>query len=389
MSTGTNRLTSRKAGFFGLVLGLLMALVVLAATPAGAAERPFKLEFNESQIDAGFAGGLDLEALSGPSSIEGTIDDAGNIKIPKGKFLLPVIDASAISQSLAGIDLPVGIQGFMGIEQAATGTFNEDTGQMVIQTKAGLWLTVNVKQLLGSLGGLGVDLPPQISAITGLLGENLTCGFSPMNVTFTTETTSLGQGQRFTQGLAGPGALTAEWSQLGPFAGRTKILFLDPCTLIRGLLPSLISGIGGNALGGIDIGALLAGLDDLDLGPSALTITRVVDVPVPPTPARLNMALAGKKFGPRAIAGRAYRVSVTNSGDEVATGTRICAKASARAVRGDRCIALGSIAPGKSKQASFRLSLARNAPRSAYRVSFRMTSSGSTAVRSVVLTSGR
>ncbi|MEX1220245.1 MAG: hypothetical protein WEB05_07640 [Solirubrobacterales bacterium] len=392
MSTGSHRLTETVLIRFGLLAGFALLLALFASSPASAAEEPFTLEFNGSSIESELLSSFDAEGLSGPSSIEGTIDDAGRIKIPKGKFKLPVLDVSAIAQPLVGIDLPVEIEGYMGIEQAATGTFDSETGEMEIQTKAGLWVSINTQQLLGSLGGFGVELPPQLSLIISALGQNLTCGFSPMNVTFTTESTSLSQGQRFTRGLDGPGALTSEWSQLGPFAGKNKILgFIDACTAIQSLLPGLISGIGGGAVGGLDLGSLLESLDEVDLGPTGLTITRVVDLlPEPKTGARLTMAVASEQSGSRSAGVRSFKVTVRNLGETAASGTRVCATAPRRAVRGVRCIALGRIGPGTSKKAAFRLSLSRSAPRSAYKVTFRMSASGErTSVRTALLILGR
>lgn len=388
MSTGSHRLTAANTFRVWLVAGFMMLLAGIAAGPAAAAERPFALEFDRSAIETGLVGDLDLEALSGPSSIEGTIDDEGRVSIPRGKFKLPVLDVSTIAQSLAGIELPVEIEGYMSIEQAATGTFDSRTGELEIQAKAGLWVSINIQQLLGAIRGLGVDLPPELSAVTGLLGQNLTCGFSPMDVTFTTESTSLGQGQRFTRGLSGPGALTAEWSRLGPFAGKTRILgIIDACTTIRTLLPGLLSGIGGGALGGLDLGSLLEGLDELDLGPSSLTISRVgVEPPQPTSRASLKMIVSSKRFGKPVNAGRVYRLTFSNRGRAPSLGTRVCANAPERAVRGSRCVRLGTIAPGQVKRVSFRLSLTRSARRSAYRVTFRMTSSnGKSSVTSVRL----
>jgi hypothetical protein len=186
----------------------------------------------------------------------------------------------------------------------------------------------------------------------------------------------MGEGQRFTKGLEGPGALTGEWSQLGPFAGKTKIAFFDVCTTLRSLLPGLISGIGGGATGGLDIGSILTGLDDLDLGPSSLTITRTLDESPPPVAdTKLKMTVAPKRLGTSA-AGTAYRISVRNLGKSPASRTRICAGAPKKAVRGARCFGLGTVAPGKTKKATFRLSLKRKAPRSSYKVTFRMTAAG-------------
>ncbi len=341
-----------------LALALLaVGLLALAASPVRAAERPFNLEFDQSTIDVSLLGEVPIDELSGPSSIEGTIDENGNIKIPKGNFKLPVIDVSNVAQSLIGIELPVEIKGFMGIEEAATGTFDSATGQMEIQTKAGLWITVNPQQLLGLVGGLGGDLGG-LGSLTGLLGTELTCGFSPMDVNFTTETTSVGTGQRFTEGLQGPGALTGEWSQLGPFAGKTKILIFDVCSLLRSQLPSLLSGLGGGTgidLGGIDIAGLLSGLDDLDLGPSGLTIARTLDES--PTPASLKLKVGPKRVKIRTGKAARLKTVVTNQGGVAARNVRVCASVKEVKVRGAGCRKLGTVAAGKSKTGRFTLRL--------------------------------
>jgi hypothetical protein len=382
------------SAFAAAVLALVLAataMLALAAGPARAADQPFKLDFDQSAIDVSLLGTVPIDQLSGPSSIEGTIDDDGNVKIPKGNFKLPVIDVSSVAQSLIGIDLPIELKGFMGIEQAATGSFDAGTGKMEIQTKAGLWITVNPQQILGLVGGSGLDLG-SLGGLTALLGNELTCGFSPMDVTFTTESTSLGTGQRFTKGLQGPGALTAEWSQLGPFAGKTKILVFDVCSLIRNQLPTLLSGLGGGTgidLGGIDIAGLLSGLDDLDLGPSGLTITRTVDDS--PTPAALKMRVGPQKRVVRTGKATTFRVLVANRGGSAAGGVQVCAEAPRRKVRGAGCRALGSIAAGKAKTARFRLKLAPGRRNRSAKVSFAMRSSaGSAATASVrIFKSGR
>ena len=384
MTSAEDRMTGSRSSPYRLALSIATSLTFLvlafAAFQPGAAQadEPFTLEFDRSSIESSLPVILPVEELGGPSRIEGTIDDQGNLRIPKGDFTLPVLDVSGITQSLVGIDLPIEIEGYMGIEQAATGTYDRDTGQMEIQAKAGLWVSVNIQQALAGLGSLGVSLPPALGAITGLLGQNLTCGFAPMDVTFTTESTGLDQGQRFTKGLKGPGALTAEWSQLGPFAGKTKILgFVDACTTIRGLIPTLLSGLGGSAgidLGGIPIAEILGQLDDLDLGPTGLTITRTLDESPAPAAVKLELARKVVKVKPGRTA--VFRVRVANGGGTPSTEVRLCAQVP-RTVRGGGCRALGAIDPGKQKSSTFRLSAGKRT-RSA-KVSF-MVRSGSSVI---------
>jgi hypothetical protein len=372
LNSAEDRITGSQIALPRLALSAAAALAVVAlalvafAPGSARANEPFTLEFDQSSIQPGFLGALPVGELSGPSKIEGTVDEQGNIKIAKGDFTLPVLDVSTLARSAVGIDLPVEIQGYMGIEQAATGTYDRETGRMEIQTKAGLWVSINIQQALAALGGLGVSLPPELGAITGLLGQNLTCGFSPMDVTFTTEPTSLGEGQRFTKGLHGPGALAAEWSQLGPFAGKTKILgFIDACTTIRGLLPTLLSGLGGSAgidLGGLPIDEILGQLDQLDLRPTGLTITRTLDESPAPAAVRLKLARKVIKVKPGKVA--RFRLRVANSGGTASPAVRLCARVP-RSVSGGGCRSLGTIAPDKAKSSTFRLKASGERARSA------------------------
>jgi hypothetical protein len=325
-----------------LALTLATILVGALSIPGQAgADEPFRIAFDENEIELGPISNLPIGQISSGASIEGTVDAEGNVSIPKAKFTLPVL----------GIDEPVEIRGFMGIEDDATGTWDPKTGKLEIEAKAGLWLSIDIAATIQALQGAGVNLGSlgPLASIIGALGD-LTCGFSPMDVTFTTETTPLGSGQRFSKGLNGPGALTAQWSELGPFAGKTRVLFLDVCTTIRGLAPTLLSGLAGNVipgldLGGLDIGGLLQNLDNVDLGPSALTITRTVDESTPPD---LRLLTSRKVITVRA--GRTARIPmrISNTGESPATGVTLCPRPSKSSGITARCIQVGTVGPGST-----------------------------------------
>lgn len=357
----------------------LMLILTLGATRAAAEESPFKIEFDASDIQVNAIKDLPLDALTTKASLEGTIDENGNVTIPKGGFKMPEL----------GITEPVSIKGFMGIEGPATGTYDAATGQLDLDTTAGLWVSVNVKQLLDAASGLGLDLSGSLGDIgpyIGLIG-NLTCGFSPMDVHFSTEPNSLATGQRFTTGPGGPGAISAEWSKLGPFAGRTKVLgIIDACQLLQDQLPTLLAGLGGTELGGFDIGSLLGdidltNLDDIDLGPSAVTLTRTsIDPPDPidpgepigPTPSAAKLKLSVTPKNRRAKAGSKvrYRTTVTNIGGTKANAVKVCIKAPKKAAKVKRCQALGAVAPGASKVRRFNLKLKKTAAKHSYKIGF-------------------
>ena len=281
----------------GLLVAVLLALVALPGRSQAATE-PFKIDFDQSTMQVGLLSDLPLGELASTASLEGTIDDQGNVTVPKGKFTLPEI----------GITDPLTVKMFMGIESDATGTFNAQTGALVLNAKAGVWVSVNLPELFDALDTLGLDVSGQLGPLAGIIGGvgDLTCGFSPMDVTFTTGETSLGSGSPFTKGPLGPGALTAEWSQLGPFSGKTKILgLIDVCQAIKQYAPSLIEGAlsgslpDGIDLGNIDLASLLNNLDNVNLGPSSLTLTRTLDenVPevVPPASPALKLSVSPKR----------------------------------------------------------------------------------------------
>ncbi|MDQ2700206.1 MAG: hypothetical protein M3Y23_02635, partial [Actinomycetota bacterium] len=271
-----------------LSLALITGLMLLPPGSARAAE-PFQVQFDSSEVQIGALGnlgGLPLGSVSSTASIEGTWDPkTGQVNVPKGKFLLPEL----------GLDEPVKIRGFMGIESPATGTFDAATGRLELDAEAGIWVSVNVKQLLDLASESGLDIGSIGEIDSGTIGlitsfvSTLTCGFSPMDVHFSTEGGTIAAGQRFTKGPTGPGAIAAEWSQLGPFAGRTKlpIVNLDPCLMIKSMLPGLLGGLsgggeaGGIDLGGLDLAGLLDNLDNVNLGQSAISLIRASDEPGP------------------------------------------------------------------------------------------------------------
>jgi len=359
----------------------MLLVLAVGARGAAAAEAPFKIEFDSSAIQVGAIKDLPLDALTSKASIEGTIDENGNVTIPAGGFTMPEL----------GIAEPVAIKGFMGIEGPATGTFDAATGRLELDGKAGLWVSVNIQQALGAASGLGLDLGDSLGSITpflGLIGEDLTCGFSPMDIHFSTEPNSLTTGQRFAGGPGGAGAISAEWSKLGPFAGRTKVGgFIDICKLLQSQLPTLLEGLGGTGTGGTGLGGLLGGidlesLDDLDLGPSAVTLTRTtVDPsgpgdpvgpgdPARPAAAKLRLSVTPKSRRARAGTKVLYRATVKNVGGRRADGVRVCIKAPRKATRVKRCQELGALAPGAKKTRKFSLKLKKSADRRSYRIGF-------------------
>jgi hypothetical protein len=338
-----------------------------------AADQPFKIDFDQSQMKVGLLSDLPLGDLATKGSIDGTIDDAGNVTVPKDKFVLPAI----------GITDPVTVKIFMSIESDATGTFDESTGKLVLNAKAGVWVSVNVAELLDAVQGAGIDLGDQLGALSGIVSGlgDLTCGFSPMDVTFSTENEG---GARFTKGTLGPGAITADWSQLGPFAGKTKILgLIDVCQAIKDYAPTLLEGAVGDSLpvdlGDLDLASLLDNLDNVNLGPSSLTLTRTIDDSIPdvtdPTSPALKLTVNPKKRKVKAGKKSSFTVKVKNSGDGAATGVKVCLKASgAKVVNGKRCRTLGKVMAGATQTRRFKVKVGKKRKKSV-KVNFKLRAS--------------
>jgi hypothetical protein len=382
-----------------MLAAALVASLALWSSPAGAAQRPFAITFEQSAIKMGALSGLPLDQVSTGATLEGTMDDSGRIRVPRDKFKLPVVNLGSALERVAGIDVPIRIEAFMGIERDATGTYDRSTGELQLKTEAGVWVSVNVQQVLSALEGLGVNLG-NLGGLPINLGSlgNLTCGFSPMPVTFATESTSPESDGRFTQGLEGPGSIVARWSQLGPLSGRGSIPIFGtlalPATVICRALPPLVesaltSAVGGETpgLGDVDLGFIFDNLDDLNLGPSSLALT---SNPQAPRKARLGTTIERVSTGSAPGGPTAFRVTARNVGESAASEARVCARAPRQAVRGLRCARMGVIASGKSKRANFRLMVRVKAPRSTYRVSFRsMAAGGVSSVRFARLSRGK
>lgn len=358
------------AAFLG---AMLFASQVGVASAAGTA-RPFHIDFSSGVVKVGAIDNIDLSTLAEGStgSIDGTIQN-GIVTIPADGFNVIKV----------GIDDPFPLKAFLGVDGASTGTYDAATGELNIEAKGGIWVTVDIAAAADTLGVslddllAGANLGALAPIVTNFLKEPLTCGFAPMDLHFSTSGGDApGPGTPFSDGLAGPGAISANWSQLGPFAGRTKAFgLIDVCVLAKGLLPGLIqsalSGATGGSLAGLDIAGLLANLDDVDLGPSGILLTSSTAAPpAPPTAAKLRTRVLPKKKRIRAGHTTRFRVTVRNSGESDATGVRVCVRHPNKALSVKRCQTIGNIPAGGSATRTFKVRPRRNAGGRTYRLSF-------------------
>ena len=384
MTAGTE--LSRRISFTAAAMLAVMMFLLISAGQSKAAPEPFHIDFDTSEIQLGTVGDLPIEDLGTKASIDGTIDDDGTVNIPDGGFKFPEL----------GITDPVAVKGFMSLDGPATGTFDATTGQLDIDGTGGIYVSLDVKGLLATLEASGIDIGTllggagsvggfNISSLIGLV-PNLTCGFTSMDLHFTTgstDPTGLAAGQPFENGTDGTGALSTEWSQLGVFGGKTKVLGIIPvCGLLKDALPGLLGGLtGGTALpidlGSLDLGSLLDNLDAVDLGPSALTLTRTTDTSVPiddpdptPDPAALKLDVSPKKTTVKRGKGINYRVKVANTGDQAASGVNVCVKLPQNALAGKRCQTVGKLGGSSAQTRRFKVKVRTTAAKKSYKVRF-------------------
>jgi hypothetical protein len=377
----------------GVLLVLAVAISVLAAPRAQAEDKPFEIAFDRHQVQIGVIPDLPIGATSSGGSITGTVDENGNVTIPARNFVFPVY----------GISEPVSLSAYMATNKPVTGTWDEATGRLELDAETGIFLRVNVTQLLGALEGFGVSLGDLsgLGPILGLIGNNLSCGFSPIDVTFSTENE---RGARFTRGTAGPGAISAEWSRLGSFAGQPGAgLSSLACPMIKSMLPELLSGLGGSAglpidLGDLNLSSLLDNLDNLDLGPSSLTLTRSIDEsrpvieeppigePVVKTP-KLKLSVTPKKRKVRAGRKVVFTAKVRNAGDGPAERVEVCLRAPGRKVLGGkRCRFLGKVPAGstRTRKVAVKVKRGQRKKRKAYKVAFELRAANATRSKSTM-----
>ncbi len=358
------------AAFLG---AMLLASQAGVASAAGTAE-PFHIDFSSGVVKVGAIDNIDLATLADGSagSIDGTIQN-GVVTIPADGFNVVKV----------GIDDPFPLKAFLGVDGASTGTYDADTGELNIEATGGIWVTVDIAAAADALGVslddllAGANLGALAPIVTSFLKEPLTCGFAPMDLHFSTSGGEApGPGTPFSDGLADPGAISASWSQLGPFAGRTKAYGLfDVCVIAKSLLPGLIqsalSGVGGSSLGslqGIDIAGLLANLDDANLGPSGILLTSSTEAP--PTAAKLRTKVLPRNRKIREGHATRFKVTVTNSGGSKATRVKVCVRHPNKALSVRHCQKFGNIPAGGSETRAFRVRPRGNAGGRTYSLSF-------------------
>ena len=363
MSNATTRSGSLN-GRLGLVALLAsMCLIAVALFGASSAKAstigdPVDVDFNYAGIDVQASlGGLSDLVLT-PDAALGNVEMRGHYTSTDGDFLVP--KAGGLNFPTISVDLGVALDAEIGLEEDATGNYNAATGAMTMNPK--IYLTLGVADLGALLGG---------SLGTGPLG----CKVAPLDINLSTSGGWPAAGNAFdSSSPIQNGALAGAWT----------------------VKPNLVATVGAQATCDL-IGSLLEPVGGLWLAQSTTTVSALpaatsakppaavceagfegtppncTEIPPVLKPARI--AVQGK---PRAVTikrGRSgvVRVTVRNSGQKSATSVKVCGRISAKVAKAPRCVTLGTIAAGKSKTASLRLSTTKRSKGSG-RLSISITS---------------
>lgn len=317
-----------RTGLLALVAAAALALLALAAAPGAKAATvggPVNVDFTHAgiNVEAALAGELN-ELILTPSSGLGALELRGEYTDANGAFSVDK-DTGLIFPPL-NLDLGVAVlSGSIGLDEDATGTYNEATGDMTLDAKIALTIGVDDVAAL-PLPGLG----------TGPLA----CRFAPLEVAFSTTNAWPAPGNAFNaDGSFTEGAVAGAFRQVPPTQAIQGLQ--STCELVGGLLQP-VGGIWlANTSASLDAMPAPTGIKPCEAG----KIRNGSGVCVVPAPARISkVTIGGSSTAKRGKVG-ALKVTVTNGGDFAATGVRL--KVSGKGVSFNS--SLGTIGAKQSK----------------------------------------
>jgi hypothetical protein len=218
-----------RAGMAALIAAASLAILALAAAPGAKAANAgdeFQVGFNHVGIAVGAAilGDVNQMILK-PSDGIGTLEMNAEYTNSSGDFVVPQdggLVFPPLNLNFDGIE----IGGTLGLDDDATGNYNEATGAMTLAAKISLTLGVS------DAGALAPGVVPN---------GPLECKLSPINAYMSTGYGWPAAGDPFTPGGFTEGALSGAWTVKPPFIQ----LQGTSCALLRGIF----ADVGGLWLG--------------------------------------------------------------------------------------------------------------------------------------------
>lgn len=324
-----------RAGMAALVAAAALAILALAAAPgakASTAGDEFQVQFNHVGIAVGAAllGDVNQMILK-PSDGIGTLamnaeytNSSGDFEVPQeGGLVFPPLNLN-----FDGIE----IGGSLGLDDDATGNYDEATGAMTLNAKISLTLGVS------DAGALAPGVVPN---------GPLECKLSPINAYLSTGYGWPAAGDPFTAGTFTEGALAGAWTVKPPFIQ----LQGTSCALLRGIFAD-VGGLwlGNYAVESATLPTATASKPGVGSCPTGLEGNGTNCAKPQPRAILGGLSFASSK----ASAKRGKTVSVTvrvrNTGNAVGSAT-VALSSSSKAVTVPKTVIVKNIAPGATGQA--------------------------------------
>ncbi|MEX1218964.1 MAG: hypothetical protein WEB05_01070 [Solirubrobacterales bacterium] len=348
-SNGSIHAGESRIGFLVVLAGLcFVAVALFSASSAKAATvgDPVAVDFNYAGININTALAGINELVLTPDAGLGGLELRGTYTDADGSFTVPE-DGGLTFPDLA-LDIGVDLEAQIGLIEDADGTYNSATGAMTFNPS--IFLTIGVSDVAG------LPLP-------GLGNGPLRCELAPLTVAFSTSGGWPAPGNTFDPG-AGTlknGAVSGAWDVKPDIIAREGSQ--STCDLIGGLLEP----VGGLWLAQSDTPIASMPAATAPAPPPAVCGDDFTGTPPncvavePPTPAKVGFSSRARSV--TILRGRSgvVRVTVRNSGEASATSVKVCGTISARFAKAPKCVSLGTIAGGASKNASLRLTAGKRA----------------------------
>jgi hypothetical protein len=314
----------------GLGVAALAVFAISGALARDAeAQEPFSFELNHGLIDIGFFNGIVFLTPTTPATFaNGTIEPNGAFAIPASGISLP-----PTTQTFPFPGAPGGVvilELSMTPESDLTGAFDSATGE------------VNADSTITSRVDVFIPADPEPFQVGA-------CEMTPIPLAFSTSGTNPYLGVPFTEGVDGPGAVSAAWDAL-PVPVPVPPLEDDP----------------------FDVCNIVAGFVD---GPGGVWLSHdIASPPIPPLPPELTItARPGREVVKPGRSAR-FEVRSRNVGELVAEGVELCARVPnalrVNAKRGQVCEQAGDLEPGPAITHSFRVRTTRKSAGKTYTLRF-------------------
>lgn len=362
MSNGSVQTGKGRVGLLAMLVGCCLLVVALfGASNAKAAGDPIAVDFNYVGIDVTTSLGGVSELVLTPAAALGQLELRGNYDSgSSGAFTVPKTGGLAFPDLALDIGVPLEAQ--LALTEDASGTYDPATGAMTFNPS--ISLTIGVSDVAA--------LP-----IPGLGTGALRCEVAPLAVSFSTANGWPAAGNPFD---VGPGTLK-NGAVSGAWDVKPNIVAKEGLQGTCDLIGSLLEPVGGLWLAQSDslISALPAATSakpDPAVCGEGFTGVPPDCVAIPPKPAKLVITPKPKSVTIKRGKSGTAKVTVRNSGEVSATGVKVCGTIVAKVAKSPKCVTLGTIAGGKSKTASLKLTASKKPGKASAKLKIKATGNG-------------